>query len=68
MNRANPLLEPVPCRAEAVILTNPDTGEQALAVTIFHPSGELTVFLNREQAVNWRDLLDLKIGKMSGRW
>lgn len=65
MNRNNPLLEPVPCQAEAVVLTNPGTGQQALAFTIRLQSGETTVFLGIEQAETWRDILDAKIAKMT---
>lgn len=65
MNRANPLLEPVPCQAEAVVVTNPGTGEQALAFTIRHQAGETTVFLGIDQAETWRDLIDVKLAKMT---
>lgn len=65
MNRTNPLLGPVAVQAEAAILTNPGSGQQVLALTIRHPAGETTVFLSRDQAVTWRDLLDVKIGQMT---
>jgi hypothetical protein len=65
VNRTNPLLEPVAVQAEAAILTNPASGVQVLALTIRHPAGETTVFLSREQAVTWRDLMDVKISAMT---
>lgn len=66
MNRDNQLLQPVTCQAEAVILTSQETGQQALAFTITHPAGETTVFLSRDQAITWRDMLDAKTTKMTG--
>lgn len=65
MNPGNPLLQPVPCQAEAVVLTDPGTGQQALAFTIRHPAGEITVFLSRDQGETWRDMLDAKLAKMT---
>jgi DNA/RNA endonuclease YhcR with UshA esterase domain len=65
MNKGNQLLEPVPVQAEAVVLTNPATGQQALAFTIRHQAGEITVFLSREQGETWRDMIDAKLAKMT---
>lgn len=62
----NPHLEPVECTATATVLSPPGGGPQFLAYTIRTTSATLTVFLDRDQALTWRDLLDAKITKMSG--
>jgi hypothetical protein len=60
----NQLLQPGLSELGATIATAPD-GQQYLIVTLRVTSGELTVWLNRAEATTWRDLLDLKIAKMS---
>jgi hypothetical protein len=61
----NPHLEPVECSATATVLTPPGGGPQFLMYTVRTTSASLTVFLDRDQAVIWRDLLDAKITKMT---
>lgn len=61
----NPLTQPVECQATATLLTSPGGGPQFLLLTIRTTSATLTVFLNRDQATTWRDLIDSKLAKMT---
>lgn len=60
----NVLLCPGPAELNATVATAPD-GTQAIIATIRTSSGEQTVWLTRDEAVTWRDLLDVKIAKMT---
>lgn len=64
LSTGNQLLAPGPSQLFATVATGP-AGEQAVIATIRTSSGELTVWLSRDEAVTWRDALDAKIAKMT---
>jgi hypothetical protein len=61
----NPLLEGGPCQMSAVLMTHPETGVQALCVTVRTSSATVTCFLPREQAEAWHGVLGAKLAKMT---
>ena len=64
MDTGNPILSEVPATFSCTPVNGP--GGQRLAFTVRTGSTTLTIFLAKDHAINWRDVMSEAIGQMSG--